>query len=429
MKKLWNRIAVSAALMTVAAVVLSLPVGPRQVTVVDAVGACPAHIEIHGSTTVDPMTQGSVVPFTAAWPTTSMTALSIGSGNGIQDLNSDVNGIGPSALGASHADIATSSRPLNGGTGGPEPGNELLHNYAWKIALDAFVIGVNGSSGNMNFLAGGMQKAHLTQIYNAQGGITSLHWDQLVPAIPGAPHRLIVPRMRITGSGSRPDFNSSIGVSNANEDLTYQALGGDGGSFPRQVESLGMADAVNGVNDDQISYTSLSQVSTHPNMLIVPISGAPSGGPYIVPSGTTVDNGTYPLGRRLFEATHDKATVSRVDNTTQVRADDWINFMRSPAGDALIAADGYPTIPPAAVPPIPDWDINLDGVVSLGDLGAVVGRWGASSGCAGWIRPDANNDGKASLGDIGVAIAHWGQDGLICDTAHLCVRDTTQGPQ
>jgi ABC-type phosphate transport system substrate-binding protein len=429
MKKLWNRITVGAALLAVAAVALSLPTGTRHVAVVDAVGACPAHIEVHGSTTVDPIAAASIAPFTAAWPTTTFTSLPIGSGNGIQDLNSDVNGIGPSALGASHADVATSSRPLNGGTGGAEPGNELLHNYAWKIANDAFVIGVNNSPA-MSFLSGGITVGQLAQIYNAGAGITTLKWSDLTPSIPGATTALIVPRMRITGSGSRPDFDKSIGVPDANEAATYAALGGDGGAFPRLLESADMAAAVNGVNDNQIVYTSLSQLATHPNVLVVPVSKLPPpGATYVIPSDATVANLTYPLPRQLFLATHDKATSTRVDNTEQVRADDWINFIRSPQGDAIMAATGYPTIPAAAVPPIPDWDVNVDGIVSLADLGAVVGRWGASSGCAGWVRPDANNDGKVSLGDIGLVISHWGQDGLICDLAHDCWRDSTQGPQ
>jgi hypothetical protein len=143
----------------------------------------------------------------------------------------------------------------------------------------------------------------------------------------------------------------------------------------------------------------------------------------------------WQLAVGLYAVEYDKTAVSRVDNSAQVIADDWINYMRTPAGVSVLGSLGYTTIPPAAVPPIPDWDVNLDGSVSLGDLGQVVGRWGATSSCIGWIRPDENNDGKVSLGDIGGIIAHWGQAGLICNnttnggTTDKCLRDVSDPPQ
>ena len=227
----------------------------------------------------------------------------------------------------------------------------------------------------MQFLAtsGGLTVAHLTQIYNAGAAISNLHWDELLPTIAGAPHRLIVPRARITGSGSQPDFIKQISVPAANEDATIVATG-----LPREVEALQMADdAVN--NQDQIVYTSLSQVSNHSGMLVVALNG-------LIPAVANIS--TYALPRTLFIATNDKATVARIDNSQQVRADDWINYFRSAAGDAVIANEGYITIPPASVPPVPDWDVNLDGNTSLGDLGAISNHWGLTSTCKGWVRAD-----------------------------------------
>ncbi len=385
----------------------SLPGGLRQVTEINAFGSCPVQIHHHGSTTVGPITQASEAPFDAQWaPNTSMEITLNGSGNGITDLTNGV------------ADIAASSRPLTAG--------ENTGKYVWQIGKDSFVIGVQ-NDGNMAFLtnndrtagpSSGLTVFNLTQIWNAQGAITNLHWDELSGAGPSWPHRLIVPRARITGSGSRPDFDKAIAVPDANEAVTISTLG-----LPRLTESSDMADAAS-TNDDQIVYTSLGQISTHPNMLVVAVEG-------IVPDDTNV--GSYALPRQLFITTRDKATVPRTDNTEQIRADDYVNYIRSSAGDALIAAEGFPTIPAASVPPVPDHDPDLSGAVTLGDLGAVAGRWGRTasgdtgSNCPGWIRPDVNNDGKVSLGDIGKVESHWGQDGLICDAAHDCTHPG--GPQ
>ena len=399
MKRIWNAGVIGAGIALGLALLGSLPGGLRQVTSTDAFGSCPITIRHHGSTTVGPITTNSEAPFDAAWaPNTSMSIVLNGSGNGLADLA------------AGNADVAASSRPLNAG--------EQAGKYAWQIAKDSFVIGVKNDSTMAWLSTSGLTVSNLTQIYNAQAGITNLHWDDLIPTPAGATHDLIVPRMRITGSGSRPDFDAQIGVPDANENATNVATG-----LPRLTESADMADAASN-NDDQIVYTSLSQVATHPGMLVVAING-------VIPDDNNVDS--YALPRRLYITVRDKAAVSRVDNSVQIRADDYINYIRSSAGDALIAAEGYPTIPPASVPPVPDHDPDLSGAVTLGDLGNVAGRWGhTSSGdngsnCPGWIRPDVNNDGKVSLGDIGKVESHWGQEGLICDAAHNCIHPG--GPQ
>lgn len=394
MKRILHRLTIGAAIALTAVVLGSVPGGRAPMaSIADAAGSCPTTIRVNGSTTVGPITVASQAPFEALYaPGTSMSIVQNGSGNGINDLT------------AGNADVAMSSKPLNS--------TEQNGKYTYQIGRDAFVIGVQDSPA-MAFLSAGMVKAHLTQIYSAgdgttgtwPGGILALDWDELVPAIPGAPHTPIVPRMRITGSGSRPDFNSSIGVSAANEDATNLATG-----LPRLAESLHMADAAEN-NVNQIVYTSLSQVASHPGMRVVAIDG-------LIPSESNIE--TYALPRSLFMATRDIASVPRIDDSRQVRADDYVNFIRGPQGAALIAAEGYVVIPPAPVPPIPDWDVNLSGAVTLSDLGAVSSRWGQTSTCKGWIRADGNNDGRVSLGDIGTVTSHWGQDGLICDAAHLC---------
>jgi hypothetical protein len=73
--------------------------------------------------------------------------------------------------------------------------------------------------------------------------------------------------------------------------------------------------------------------------------------------------------------------------------------------------DGWLSAPEAeaqAAPPV--YDINMDGVVGLADLGQVTGHWG-SLGESGWVRADVNHDGGVGLADIGRITGHWGQAG------------------
>lgn len=425
-----KRGAIGAALLVVMAFVASLPIGGQRVPSIEAVGTCPLSFYLSGSTTWAPFTQAAAAPFQANWPGTTDNHSEIGSNNGLLDLDAIQPGGSPPNTHPN--DVAVMSRAPVSTASTFEPGinggDELYGNYWWQAAADAFVMGVQASwdSAHSHFLtSNGLTVSQLTYIYNAQGGITSLYWDDAtlwstsgrsVPA--GAPHELVIPRMRITGGGSRTDFDKSVAVPDANENVTYTALGGDGGSYPRLVENADMADAAQS-NPDQIAYTSLAQITSHPGMGIVPIAKT-NAGPFLSPSVSNVNDNSYALPRQLWIGTHSIGVTSRDTATnpnasSQVRADDYVNYARSLAGQNLFSAVGFPTIPAASIPPIPDWDIDLNGSTSLGDIGKIVGAWGQQTNCNGWIRPDADNNGKVSLGDIGVLAQHWGQAGLQCD--------------
>ena len=90
--------------------------------------------------------------------------------------------------------------------------------------------------------------------------------------------------------------------------------------------------------------------------------------------------------------------------------------MFSNTGQSLVGIVGFIPVGAAATPPIPDWDVNLDGATGLSDLGAITAKWNQSSACNGWIRADANNNGTVSLGDIGTVIGHWGNPGFVPPT-------------
>jgi len=51
-------------------------------------------------------------------------------------------------------------------------------------------------------------------------------------------------------------------------------------------------------------------------------------------------------------------------------------------------------------------DVNRDGIVSGGDLGAVLGAWGTS-----WPAADIDGDGFVNGGDLGAVLANWGCSG------------------
>ena len=115
----------------------------------------------------------------------------------------------------------------------------------------------------------------------------------------------------------------------------------------------------------------------------------------------------------LYLAVRKPTVASRIDNTALVRGDDFVNYMLSAAGQAHVAAAGFSPVPVPASRPIPDFDANLDGAVGLADIGNLIGRWGQTSSCPGWIRADVNNDGAVGLGDIGRVTAKWGGTGFV----------------
>lgn len=355
-----------ASLVLLALVVLGsvgLPVGRTS-----ALPECPVVVKVEGSTTVFPITQAAEAPFEAAWPGTDVQLASIGSGNGLNKLLAGL------------IEVAPSSRPL-------KP-TELAVAYDFEIGRDGFVMAVQNSLA-MDFITN-ITKTQVEQIY--EGVLTN--WNQL-----GGPNQTIVPRARIILSGSQPDFLASFAVDSTLENATIAATG-----LSRLTESSEMAQAA-AANAYQISYTSLANLDT-PNMKALTLNG-------IAANPTTVLAGTYPAPRELHLAVSKTAVVNRIDSTKHVRGDDFVNFHLSNAGQNIVQAQGFVKVPVPATPPIPDWDINMDGGTSLSDLGAITGKWGQSAACPGWIRSDANNSGGVSLGDIGTITGKWGNPGFI----------------
>ncbi len=56
----------------------------------------------------------------------------------------------------------------------------------------------------------------------------------------------------------------------------------------------------------------------------------------------------------------------------------------------------------------PDWNLNGDNVINIGDVVVVGLKWG-QTGTPGWIPEDVNNDGVVNIGDVVVIGLHWGE--------------------
>jgi hypothetical protein len=86
--------------------------------------------------------------------------------------------------------------------------------------------------------------------------------------------------------------------------------------------------------------------------------------------------------------------------------------MLTSAGQTAVNQVGFVNQALPATQPIPDFDVNLDGGVSVLDLGKITGKWGQTSTCKGWIRSDVNNDGGISVLDLGKVTGKWGGAGF-----------------
>lgn len=364
-----------------------------------AAGSCPITVVEQGSTTVYPALQAAQSTLQSALGCTlSLTA------NG--------SGAGLSALLAGSVNIAASSRVLNAG-------NEQNNLYAWQIGGDAMVLAVNAAWATAN----NIDHINMSQIQAIYGGATApvgsaapvgwtiTNWSQVNSSYPNMP---IVPRSRITVSGTYSDLLSKFNINSAAEAYVVNSTG-----LARLTTSQDEANAACN-NPGQLVYTSLANLQAYGPagsdcLVALNLAAGSNTSGYVAPSITSVLNGTYPVPRQLFLALQKFSVIgstATTDNSSNVKAQDIVNWFLSSAGQQFIGQVGFVGQPIPAAQPIPDYDVNLDGAIGLGDLGNITGRWGQTSSCNGWIRADVNNDGAVGLADIGKVTAHWGQAGF-----------------
>lgn len=368
----------SAAALLASTFVVTAP--PAEVS---AVGSCPITVLESGSTTVYPALEAAKAGFQTAQDCT-LNLVASGSGTGL------------TALRAGTINVAASSRPLNS--------TEQAELFSWKIGGDAMVIVVNK---NLNL--DNIKASEVKAIY--EGTLTD--WSQIAGSSASGP---IVPRARITASGSQPDFLRLFSVTSSLEAATITATG-----LPRLTTSEDEANAVCN-NANQIAYTSLANLLAYgpaagANQCLKALNvAAGSTTNYVAPSVQSVQNNTYPAPRALYLAVRKFSLIGgaqTTDNSANVKAYDLVNYMLTSAGQTAVAQVGFVTEAIPASQRIPDFDINLDGAIGLADIGNITGRWGQTSTCKGWIRADATNDGAVGLADIGRVTSRWGGTGFV----------------
>ena len=329
-------------------------------------------ITVEAPPSVFAIAQAATPGFEAAWsPACVATAVAPSSDSVLYDLQVGL------------IDVAVSSRALT-----PAEGYWL---WSWQIGGDAMVLAVQDSSA-MSFIHN-ITSAQVAGIYS--GSITN--WSAL-----GGPDRPIVPRSDSLGSDARADMLRLFGVSDASEQATV--------AWPRLASSAEEASAVI-ANPYQIVYTTLSNAGKA-GLKVLTLDGVP-------PTTLTVEIGAYPKQRQFFAAVRkivvdNNIVADRNGNSDLVLGDDYINYLLTPAGTNAVAASRFVPVPLPATPPIPDWDVNLDGSVGVNDLGSIIGNWDQSSTAGpGWIRADVNNDGAIGINDIGQVIAKWRYVGFV----------------
>ena len=408
-------------------------------------------VQEQGSTTVypalvnaQPNYQGAIV--NNAWPTGTKLGCDTA-------LVANGSGAGKTALmayyvqgGGTVVDMAASSSPLSGSTTPSETSNLM----AFQVGGDAMVIAVRSDNPVSQ-----ITMAEVTGIYN--GEVTA--WSQLSNA--NGKTGNIVPRARISGSGTRDDMNRLFKMDRGTVDAAGHKVSCSSGfttcepdvidatGLPRMTTSQEEADAVcNSVN--AMVYTSLANLALYGpgtagcgggftlkalslqscsyasftgsavnNPIALPCSGS-----FVAPSISSAGvSGAYPAKRQLF-LTLPKISVAALkfgngngtgwtDQIGLTKAEDVINYMSSTQGQASVNAVGFIQVPVAAKQPIPDADIDLNGGIGLTDIGQITGRWNTVQTIPGSIRADVDNNGGVGLSDIGKITGQWGNVGFV----------------
>jgi phosphate transport system substrate-binding protein len=377
-----------------------------------AASAATLCVQEQGSTTVYPALahaqnalQGAVTG--ATWPSATALGCDVsltanGSGTGLTAL---LNYFGIGGSSSTVVDLAASSRAL-------KSGNEATNLWGFKVGGDAMVIAVNKNLGISQ-----IKVDEVKGIYN--GTITN--WNQIAGSSTSG---TIVPRSRITGSGSRDDLGTLFGVDLVTAEPATIAASG----LARLVTSQDEADAACN-NANQMVYTSLANLLAYgpsgSNCLKALSLAAGSTSTYVAPSLASANpaSGTYPAKRQLFVATPKASTLAAkfgtaigtgwTDRLGVVKAQDMVNYMMGTPGQSDVAAVGFVTVTSPTKQAIPDADVNLDGAIGLADIGNITGRWSQSNAIKGWERADVDNNGAVGLSDIGKITGQWGGTGFV----------------
>jgi phosphate transport system substrate-binding protein len=385
MLKMTTSLVNKASILLIAISILAAAVMP--IASVLAFNPDPNVLDIDGSTTLFPISRVSLTQFPIAFAGTTINLYSTGSGHGQQSLAN------------AYVDIGNSSSNCSGTKYVPTSGGFTVASYVNTATLAPyqcgdFVDNIIARDG-LSVIVHQSKLACITNITRDQigqiyrGVITN--WDQL-----GCPSATLTPRARIVGSGTRASFIELLGSSrltDAQEQATINATG-----LARAVENTDLELFI-AQNPDHFGYGGI--INVDPLVKSLSIEG-------VAPTVANVQNGTYLFSRNL----HMYTLPTSVNN--KARITDYINWILSPTGQAVVENVGYIPVGTAA----PDWDVNVDRVASVLDLTSIGGYWaqfGPLTGdpaplpiyVRGWVRADVNFDGQVSVLDLTTVGGNW----------------------
>jgi phosphate transport system substrate-binding protein len=216
-------------------------------------------------------------------------------------------GVGIQAITAGSVNIGMSSVDLTAAQKAKIPNCVVT-----AVAQDGIAIIVNPAN-TIQYIA----PSDIASIY--EGKIVT--WDQIPGAgVPGTNNQIVLVG-RDTSSGTRTYFDQIIG-DNGNPAKTMEQLNSNG-AVEQAVASTPQA----------IGYVSIGFLSN--TTKAVPLFYN-NGAQIITPSAATVANHTYPYSRNLYMITQGQPTGLTAD---------YINFILSPAGQQIVANDGYVPLP------------------------------------------------------------------------------------
>ena len=275
----------------------AIPAGSAQIAPVPtAAPSAPQQkqtLKISGSTTVLPIVQKAADQYMAAHPEADIQVAGGGSGVGVQ------------AIGAKTVDIGMSSREVTKDELTKNPGFVIT-----PVAQDGIAVIVNP--------ANSIKYITLDQIRAIYAGkITK--WSEITGAdVPGTNNQIVIVG-RDSASGTRTYFDETV------------LLKATPTSKMLEKNSNGAVAQTIAQTPGAIGYVSIGFLS--PDVKALPIWY--NAGKIIPPTIGTVKDKTYPVSRSLYVITNGRPTGL---------ANDFIQYILSPAGQKIVADEGYVTL-------------------------------------------------------------------------------------
>ncbi len=228
------------------------------------------------------------------------------------------------------------------------------------------------------------------------------NWNQ----IPGGPNQPIVAVGRIIGSGTRDALADFLNLDKNNSEIATNTQEG-----PHRIDSNGDLAAYITNNQWTIGYVGIGYAASLPST----VTTLTVGGVKATAQNVCTVNAAklYPMSRYLYMCESDQYATDPQTNANRSNADAFIAWMRTAAGQAIVAQQNFISLTPLA-------DINQDGAINVLDLGKLGKKWNfataayqaANSGhYSGTLTAgdpaDINGDGVVNVLDLGKLGKWW----------------------